>query len=100
MSRASTSFFFILSKQDVDGRDKPGHDGGERVDHYESLCGMGEPFTLRLYEPGDEDAAIELWRRTWQQHYPQIDFAARVPWWRERWRNELVSTAIIILAAN
>ena len=31
-------------------------------------------FTLRPYAPADEDAAIELWRRTWQLHYPQIDF--------------------------
>jgi putative acetyltransferase len=54
--------------------------------------------TLRPYAPADEDAAIELWRRTWQQHYPQIDFAARVPWWRERWRNELVLTATITMA--
>jgi len=58
----------------------------------------GTAFTLRAYTPADEDAAIELWRRTWQQHYPQIDFAARLAWWRERWRNELVPTAIITLA--
>ena len=48
--------------------------------------------------PADEDAAIELWRRTWQQHYPQIDFAARVEWWRERWRTELVPQARILIA--
>ena len=29
---------------------------------------------------------------------PSIDFAARVPWWRERWRNELVPNAAIIVA--
>jgi putative acetyltransferase len=58
----------------------------------------GASFTLRLYTPADEDAAIELWRRTWQQHYPQIDFSARVSWWRDRWRNELVPNAIITLA--
>src|SRR5258708_39197876 len=28
LSRASTSFFRRLSKQDVDGRDRPGHDSG------------------------------------------------------------------------
>jgi putative acetyltransferase len=55
-------------------------------------------FTLRAYEPSDEDAAIALWQRTWQQAYPAIDFAARVPWWRERWRNELVANAAIIVA--
>jgi len=56
------------------------------------------PLTLRPYTAADEDAAIELWRRTWQKHYPHIDFAARVPWWRERWRKELVPVATITLA--
>jgi putative acetyltransferase len=55
-------------------------------------------FTLRPYRDEDEDAAIELWRLTWQQAYPSIDFAARVAWWRERWRNELVANAAIIVA--
>jgi len=54
--------------------------------------------TLRPYTPADEDAAIELWRRTWQLHYPRIDFTARVAWWRARWRNELVPAAAITLA--
>ena len=31
LSRASTSFLRQLSEQDVDGRDKPGHDSGEAV---------------------------------------------------------------------
>ena len=56
------------------------------------------PITLRPYAAADEDAAIELWRRTWQQHYPHIDFNKRVNWWRERWRNELVPVAQITLA--
>jgi len=55
-------------------------------------------LTLRPYTDADEDAAIELWRRTWQQHYPRIDFTARVPWWRERWRKELVPVATVTLA--
>jgi putative acetyltransferase len=55
-------------------------------------------FQLRPYRAEDEDAAIELWRQTWQQAYPSIDFAARVPWWRERWRNELAPNAAIIVA--
>ncbi len=53
---------------------------------------------LRPYAPADEDATIELWRRTWQQHYPHLDFAARVSWWRERWRSELVPTALVTVA--
>jgi putative acetyltransferase len=55
-------------------------------------------FELRPYRAADEDTAIELWRRSWQVAYPHLDFAARLDWWRERWRNELVSTATIILA--
>jgi putative acetyltransferase len=59
---------------------------------------MTSQFTLRPYRAEDEDAAIALWHKTWQQAYPSIDFAARVPWWRERWRNELVPNAAIIVA--
>jgi putative acetyltransferase len=55
-------------------------------------------FTLRPYTPADEDAAVELWRRTWQLHYPQIDFSKRVDWWRDRWRNEMIATATITVA--
>jgi len=59
-----------------------------------------EPFRLRPYRAADEDAAIELWRRTWQLAYPQLDFTARLGWWRERWRSELVGTATITLAES
>jgi putative acetyltransferase len=57
-------------------------------------------FTLRRYQATDEDAAIELWRRTWQAAYPRLDFSARLHWWRERWRNELVPTAAIVIAES
>ena len=80
--------FLATPTQDVDGRVKPGHDGHP----------LSFSFTLRLYRAGDEDAAIALWQRTWQQAYPQIDFAGRVGWWRERWRNELVANAAIVVA--
>jgi putative acetyltransferase len=79
----------LAAKQNVDGRDKPGHDG---------VVLMSAPFQLRPYRADDEDAAIALWQRTWQQAYPSIDFAARVPWWRERWRHELVPNAAIMVA--
>jgi putative acetyltransferase len=59
---------------------------------------MTTPFQLRPYRADDEDAAIALWQKTWQQAYPEIDFAARVKWWRERWRSELVPDAAIIVA--
>ncbi len=53
---------------------------------------------LRRYEAGDEAAAIALWLRSWQAAYPQLDFAARLDWWRERWRSELVPSAAIVIA--
>jgi putative acetyltransferase len=53
---------------------------------------------LRRYVAQDEDAAVSLWLRTWQAAYPQIDFAALLDWWRERWRNELVPGAEIVVA--
>lgn len=54
--------------------------------------------TLRPYAAADEEAAIELWRRTWQAAYPSIDFGERVAWWRERWRKELAQNATIVMA--
>ena len=59
---------------------------------------MAATFHLRPYRAEDEDAAIMLWQQTWQRAYPSIDFAARVTWWRERWRGELVPNAAIIVA--
>jgi putative acetyltransferase len=58
----------------------------------------GPAFTLRPYASADEDAAVELWHRTWQLAYPRIDFTARLDWWRERWRVELVPAATITVA--
>ena len=53
---------------------------------------------VRPYTAADEDNAIELWRRTWQEAYPDIDFEKRVVWWRERWLQELVPNAKILVA--
>ena len=61
---------------------------------------MSAPIHLRPYRADDEDGAIALWLETWQQAYPSIDFAARVNWWRERWRGELVPHAAIIVAEH
>ncbi len=69
-------------------RIKSGHDG----------FSLTAPCHLRPYRAGDEDALIALWQLTWQHAYPSIDFAARVNWWRERWRGELVPKAAIIVA--
>jgi putative acetyltransferase len=57
-----------------------------------------QTLKLRLYTPADESAAVALWQRTWQQAYPDLDFAVRVPWWRARWRDELVPAARIVIA--
>ena len=73
----------------MDTRHKAGHDGDVE---------MKASFHLRPYRAADEDAAIELWRRTWQLAYPSIDFNARVAWWRTRWRDELVPQAQIVVA--
>ncbi|MCC6886975.1 MAG: GNAT family N-acetyltransferase [Hyphomicrobiales bacterium] len=54
--------------------------------------------SIRPYRCNDEDAVIELWRRSWQQHYPRIDFSQRMDWWRQRWRCELVPNAAISIA--
>jgi putative acetyltransferase len=59
---------------------------------------MSTPFILRPYAAADEDNAIALWRDTWQQAYPSIDFAARVAWWRERWQKDLAPSASIVVA--
>jgi putative acetyltransferase len=56
--------------------------------------------TLRPYRAGDEGAAIELWHRTWQTAYPHLDFAARLDWWRQRWRDELAPTSMITVAES
>jgi putative acetyltransferase len=73
----------------MDARIKSAHDAG---------AWMSASFTLRPYAASDEDAAIALWRDTWQRAYPGIDFAARVNWWRERWDKDLVPNASIIVA--
>lgn len=59
---------------------------------------MSEQFALRPYRDEDEDAAIALWQRTWQEAYSAIDFATRLAWWRQRWRSELVPHAAITIA--
>jgi putative acetyltransferase len=73
----------------MDAQIKSGHD---------DCAWMTAPFHLRPYRTEDEDAAIALWRHTWQVAYPGIDFATRLAWWRERWRKDLVPKAEIVVA--
>ena len=53
---------------------------------------------FRAYVDADEDACIALWLKAWTAAYPDIDFAARLDWWRARWRNELAPVAHIVVA--
>jgi len=55
-------------------------------------------LVLRDYRDGDCEIAIELWRRAWAAAFPEIDFTARLPWWRERWTRELVPNNAIRVA--
>jgi len=57
----------------------------------------GAPLTLRLYERPTRTPPSNCGGGPGKQHYPQIDFAARVAWWRERWRSELVPVGPIML---
>jgi putative acetyltransferase len=68
-------------------------DGGGR-----GVTATAPGVSLRRYAADDEEAVIELWRRTWQVAYPSIDFAERLGWWRARWRGEIVPSAEIVLA--
>ncbi len=61
---------------------------------------MSATFHLRPYREADQEPSIGLWLDTWKLAYPSIDFDARVDWWRERWRNELVPNAIVIVAES
>jgi putative acetyltransferase len=55
-------------------------------------------FALRAYAARDEDASVALWLRTWQKTYPELDFAERLDWWRQRWRKELLPAAEVVIA--
>jgi putative acetyltransferase len=77
--------------RDASLRDAPQDEAG-------SALLVAAHFQLRRYRPEDEDAAIALWLETWRKAYPSIDFAARVDWWRQRWRSELVPKAAIMVA--
>jgi putative acetyltransferase len=58
----------------------------------------GLAVSLRPYEAKDEDASVALWLRSWQATYPELDFASRLEWWRERWRNDLTKSADVVIA--
>jgi putative acetyltransferase len=60
---------------------------------------MGE-VSLRPYRADDLEPAVDLWRRAWDAAMPEIDFSARLAWWRKRWTDELVPNNEIIVAED
>jgi putative acetyltransferase len=56
------------------------------------------PPILRDYRDSDLEAVFALWRRAWDATFPEIDFSARLPWFRERWARELLPTNKIRIA--
>ena len=76
-----------------DGRDEQGASG--RRPHPPA---SRTDCNLRRYLPRDDDAATQLWLRSWQAAYPHLDFAERIDWWRARWRDTLVPSADIVIA--
>ncbi len=61
---------------------------------------MASKFNLRPYASTDLEAAIALWLRAWGAALPEIDFSARLEWWRERWVRELVPNNRICIAED
>jgi putative acetyltransferase len=55
-------------------------------------------FTLRRYALADEAETVALWGETWQEVYPEIDFAARRAALFQRWHNEIAPGSIVTLA--
>ena len=53
-------------------------------------------FRLRPYQASEEDAAVVLWQRAWQEAYPQIDFSKRLAWFREHWSDLQLHSRIIV----
>jgi putative acetyltransferase len=53
---------------------------------------------LRPYRDEDLDDALGIWTRAWQTAMPEIAFAKRLDWWRDRWQRELVPNNTIKIA--
>lgn len=53
---------------------------------------------LRPYRPDDFDDAVGIWIRAWQTAMPEIAFAKRLDWWRNRWLTDLVPNNTITMA--
>jgi putative acetyltransferase len=60
----------------------------------------GAKVRLRPYRPDDFEASVDLWIAAWQAAMPEIAFAKRLEWWRQRWQNELVPNNTITMAES
>ncbi|MCC6947767.1 MAG: GNAT family N-acetyltransferase [Bradyrhizobiaceae bacterium] len=59
---------------------------------------MLHALRLRPYRPEDFEDTVDLWMRAWQMAMPEITFAKRLEWWRNRWQNDLVPNNTITIA--
>lgn len=55
-------------------------------------------WRLRPYREEDLEPALTVWERAWRHTLPEIDFAARLPWWRARWVNEMLPVGEVLVA--
>jgi putative acetyltransferase len=53
---------------------------------------------LRAYRASDLETTLDLWQRAWDTAMPEIDFSARLDWWRKRWTHEIVPANTIFVA--
>jgi putative acetyltransferase len=58
----------------------------------------GGPHRLRAYRPEDFDAVGAFWVESWAPVYPEIDFAARLPWLKVHLA-ELVARGVDVVVA-
>ncbi|MEX0591047.1 MAG: GNAT family N-acetyltransferase [Xanthobacteraceae bacterium] len=59
---------------------------------------MHDEVRLRPYRTDDVEPTIVLWRSAWRAAMPEVDFDARLDWWRKRWVEELVPANTIVVA--
>ena len=61
----------------------------------QGACEAG--WRLRPYREDDLERSLVVWERAWRHTLPEIDFAARLPWWRARWVNEMLPVGEVLV---
>jgi putative acetyltransferase len=59
---------------------------------------MTAGIRLRAYRPDDFESSVGIWMRACQKALPEIAYAKREDWWRNRWQNDLVPNNSITIA--